>query len=226
MTKFYVYEHWRPDTGRCFYVGKGKNDRAYRLSYRNRYHRAISAKLVKLGMEVEIRIVARGLGENEAFALEMERIAFWRMVGIPLVNQTAGGDGIYGFRHSPKTRQRQRLSALNSWSEERRASASRTLKGRGKSEKACANMSAGAKRRHSDPDERRKNSERIKAKWADPAYREKILAARRQTKKERAQEISLNMSAAFKEVWARPGYREKMSEIHKKSNRKENATTA
>lgn len=24
---FYVYEHWRPDKGECFYVGKGKKHR-------------------------------------------------------------------------------------------------------------------------------------------------------------------------------------------------------
>ena len=28
MTIFYVYEHWRPDKDTCFWVGKGKGDRA------------------------------------------------------------------------------------------------------------------------------------------------------------------------------------------------------
>lgn len=34
MNNFYVYEHWRPDTGVCFYVGKGKEKRAWDMKRR------------------------------------------------------------------------------------------------------------------------------------------------------------------------------------------------
>ena len=56
MREFYVYEHWRPDTGACFYVGKGNGDRAFRVKKnRNRHHANIVAKLEKDSLQVEVR---------------------------------------------------------------------------------------------------------------------------------------------------------------------------
>ena len=92
--KFYIYEHWRPDRDECFYVGKGHGVRANWLRGRNQHHRAIQAKLSRLGMAVEVRMVRTGLSEDEAFTLEIERIAFWRNAGVDLANITNGGRGI------------------------------------------------------------------------------------------------------------------------------------
>ncbi|UOF80309.1 intron associated endonuclease [Caudoviricetes sp.] len=94
MTKFYVYEHWRPDLDLPFYVGKGSGVRFDPNRTRNRHHSNIKSKLKKLGMCVEVRMVASGLSENDALRLEVERIAFWRERGIELSNKTAGGDGL------------------------------------------------------------------------------------------------------------------------------------
>ena len=47
--RFYVYEHWRLDRDECFYVGKGKKYRAYKMQDRNRYHAAIVGKLQREG---------------------------------------------------------------------------------------------------------------------------------------------------------------------------------
>lgn len=91
-TGAYVYEHWRPDTGQCFYVGKGRGKRA-RDSTRNQHHKNVVAKLVRQGLNFEVRIIADSLSDAEAFALEVERIALWRSVGIRLANLTDGGDG-------------------------------------------------------------------------------------------------------------------------------------
>jgi hypothetical protein len=99
---FYVYEHWRPDKDICFWVGKGKETRAYEFK-RNRYYNNVVNKLARLGMCVEIRMVAQSLIESEAFTLEKERIAFWRSLGVKLTNKTDGGEGISGFNHSAKT---------------------------------------------------------------------------------------------------------------------------
>jgi len=91
---FYIYEHWRPDLNVCFYVGKGTG-RRYKIGrQRNDHHNNIVAKLNKLGMCVEIKIYKSGLTEEEALQIEKKRIAFWRELGVDLVNKTAGGDGM------------------------------------------------------------------------------------------------------------------------------------
>lgn len=94
MKKFYVYEHWRPDLDLPFYVGKGSAARFDPNRTRNKHHSNIKNKLKKLGMCVEVRMVASGLSEGDALRLEIERIAFWRERGVELSNKTAGGDGL------------------------------------------------------------------------------------------------------------------------------------
>jgi hypothetical protein len=99
--KFYVYEHWRTDRNECFYVGKGHGRRAYDMRRgRNRWHKFLQAKLSHLGTAIEIKIVADGLTEREAFDIEIERIAFWKNDGADLCNLTLGGDGPSGRKHS------------------------------------------------------------------------------------------------------------------------------
>lgn len=96
MKNFYVYEHWRLDRDECFYVGKGKGGRAYKMRDRNAHHQSIMAKLSREGSGMEVRMVATGLTEDEAFSLEIERIAFWRESGVDLANISSGGDGPSG----------------------------------------------------------------------------------------------------------------------------------
>jgi len=93
---FYVYEHWRLDRDECFYVGKGKGNRAYRMSNRNSHHKAIQAKLIRIGSSMEVRVVADGLTNEEAILLEIERISFWKDAGADLTNMTDGGEGATG----------------------------------------------------------------------------------------------------------------------------------
>lgn len=103
--QFYVYEHWRLDKDECFYVGKGKGNRAYTKSGRNAHWLNIVSKLERIGSAYEVRIVASGLTEEEAFQLEKERIAFWRDV-VDLTNKTDGGDGVSGLVMPPEARQK------------------------------------------------------------------------------------------------------------------------
>lgn len=111
MTMFYVYEHWRLDRDECFYVGKGHGQRAYNMSRRNRHHSAIQAKVRREGFAIEVRIVASGLSEEDAYKLEAERILFWRNAGIDISNISIGGRGgskgvspwIKGKKHSEET---------------------------------------------------------------------------------------------------------------------------
>jgi len=109
---FYVYEHWRLDRDECFYVGKGKGGRAYKMRDRNRFHTAIVQKIQRDGFAVEVRIVSFGLTEEAAFVLEKERIAFWRNAGADLANATNGGDGVSGLKMSTEARLKMRNAKL------------------------------------------------------------------------------------------------------------------
>jgi hypothetical protein len=127
--KFYVYEHWRTDRQECFYVGKGHGRRAYDMRRgRNRWHKFLQAKLSALGTAIEIKIVADGLSEREAFDFEVQRIAFWKNDGADLCNLTAGGDGPSGYK----------------FSEERKRAAGEKSRGRKHSAESRAKMSAAA----------------------------------------------------------------------------------
>lgn len=127
---FYVYEHWRPDRGECFYVGKGYGQRAHDLTRgRNRWHKFITQKLSELGLVVEVRIIAENLTEREAFDAEVARIAFWKNDGADLCNISAGGDGPSGRKHT----------------EEWKKAISEKLKGRKMSAESRAKLSAALK---------------------------------------------------------------------------------
>ena len=102
--KFYVYEHWRPDRGECFYVGKGNGMRAHDMRVRNKYHKRVQQKLSGLGLIVEVKIISGNLIERDAFALEIERIAFWRNDGADLCNYTSGGEGSAGIKYTEERR--------------------------------------------------------------------------------------------------------------------------
>lgn len=153
--KFCVYEHWRPDKNVCFYVGKGTNKRAGSVIRReNQHHMRIVEKLKSLGLEVEVRIFSRDLSEQDAFALEISRIAHWREIGCDLVNQTLGGDGASGNVHSAETRAK--ISKANKGrkkpyllgiphSEEHKAKISKGLMGRVVSQETRSKISAAQK---------------------------------------------------------------------------------
>jgi hypothetical protein len=127
--RFYVYEHWRPDTGVIFYVGKGQKRRAWDCHRgRNRWHKIVFAHLRKMGLTHEVRIVQNNLTEREAFDKEIALIAHWRSLGAVLVNQTLGGDGPSGRKHT----------------EEWKRAVSEKLKGRKISPESRAKMSAAA----------------------------------------------------------------------------------
>lgn len=103
---FYVYEHWRPDNDVVFYVGKGRDRRAYWMSNRNNHHKRIQAKLKAAGLKLEIRFIATALTEEAAYELEKSRIKELRAKGIILTNRTDGGEGAVGYVQSLETRKK------------------------------------------------------------------------------------------------------------------------
>jgi hypothetical protein len=96
---YYTYLHSAPD-GEVFYVGKGKDQRAYSMSDRSWIWRKRFNQL----NGITIKIVNRFDTEPEAFQHEQELVRFYKDKGCDLVNLTEGGKGVNGYRQSPETR--------------------------------------------------------------------------------------------------------------------------
>lgn len=177
--KFYVYEHWRPDTNCCFYVGKGHGDRAFRLNKRNRHHRHITRKLSELGLSVEVRIISDRMSEPDALAFEIERIKFWREAQGFLTNITDGGDGVSGLVHSDQSKELMRLKrkaqkVVHSEATRKKIAAANRIAHKGKKNPDHSARMTG--RRHS-PEHRAKISAGNIGKVPSVETRQKISAA-------------------------------------------------
>ena len=104
---FYVYVHKRPIIGTVFYVGKGRDERAWVEKDRNPHWKNVVNK--HGGFEVEI--IKEGMTEPEAYAFEAETILKYGIEN--LTNQTLGGISTTGYRHSDETRSLQSQIAKN-----------------------------------------------------------------------------------------------------------------
>lgn len=205
---FLVYEHWRPDKNVCFYVGKGKRKRSRSFEHRNSHYGRIVSKLQRNGQSPTIKIVAGNLLESESFAIEIERIAYWRASGIIIANYTNGGDGTSGFVFSEESKDKIRQKATGrKWSAEQRAKVVGKKRGR-RSDETRQKQSAAAKiaqkqrfekikatkegrielakrmtrmsqKAARDPEVRKIRSANAKALWADPSYRANVMIARK-----------------------------------------------
>lgn len=103
---FYVYEHIRKDSFLPFYVGKGKDNRAYRIINRNKYWRNIVNKCNGF----DVRFIVKDVDEELAFLVEKERIHQLKLLNIKLCNLTNGGDGVSGYKFTDEQRQKMSLS--------------------------------------------------------------------------------------------------------------------
>lgn len=100
---FYVYLHFRNDTGYPFYVGKGKGDRAFRKgSSRTKWWNRI---VNKHGYTVKV-IENFKSNEQAAFEFEKELMAMLRDMGFELVNLTDGGEGTSGYKFTEEQKKR------------------------------------------------------------------------------------------------------------------------
>jgi len=185
MTKtFYVYEHWRPDTDLPFYVGKGCGRRARRLrSKRNPHHQNVVNKVLELGLCVEVRMVGGGMTEDQAFALEKERISFWKSLSVVLTNQNEGGEG----GRSPNDETRAKIKAAA----KKRGMPSDLWK---KSPMTVAGVKHGpypperglkislAKKGKMSAESKEKIGAATRLRWTDPEYRLRHGLANRHTK--------------------------------------------
>lgn len=110
MSEHYVYSIDDPRTGQPFYIGKGKGRRIHdhfkdcQLRKRSRKNSMIKA-IRKAGFEPVVTMIAEGISDVDACALERQLIARYgrldRGTGI-LTNATDGGEGTSGHVPSPK----------------------------------------------------------------------------------------------------------------------------
>ncbi len=100
MSKFYIYVHVRLDTGTIFYVGKGSGKRQFQTSNRNTHWKNIVAKAGGF----DSYVLADSLTEEVALSEEIALIDKYKTAGISLCNQTNGGDGTSGYRHTESVR--------------------------------------------------------------------------------------------------------------------------
>lgn len=118
--EFYTYFHTRNDTGKVFYVGKGKGRRAHQSSRNHHWHNIVA----KHGYTVHFAMT--GLSEAEAFEHERFLILCFKDMGIKLTNMTNGGEGASGYIQPPEVREKHRQTFLKDGGESlRKANAKR-----------------------------------------------------------------------------------------------------
>lgn len=101
--KFYIYAHYRNDTGEVFYIGKGEGNRYKSVQGRNPYWRNI----VKAN-GYKFEILQNYETEEEAFQAEQSLIAELGRKDLGkglLVNMSDGGEGASGAIRTPEQRQ-------------------------------------------------------------------------------------------------------------------------
>jgi len=104
--EYYVYIHSNPETKEVFYVGIGKDNRAWnKWAGRNKFW---DNYVNKYGFEVEI--IAENLTREQAEDIEIKLIAHLgrRQIdeGGTLVNRSTGGDGSKGYTHTEEYKQK------------------------------------------------------------------------------------------------------------------------
>lgn len=123
--KFYVYKHFRLDSGEVFYIGKGQNRRAWSKKRNIYWHNIVK----KYGYRIEI--VQSNLTEADAYLLEIKLITQFKSLNQCQANLNDGGAG--GVNPSLETRQKMRLKKLGNKSTlETRRKQSISLKGKNK----------------------------------------------------------------------------------------------
>lgn len=115
MSNWYIYKHIREDKDEVFYIGIGSTKfyrRAYSKDNRNDYWKNIT-KVSKY----KIEIIFDNLSTEDANNKEIELIKFYGRKDLnegTLVNQTNGGKGVNGYKHTAEQRKKNSDAKLGS----------------------------------------------------------------------------------------------------------------
>jgi hypothetical protein len=103
---YYVYAHYT-EKGELFYIGKGKNDRAWHKRGRNNYWTKITKKY-----KYEVKIIEDNLDEQQALILEVQLIERCR----PRCNFAVGFNASTSCRkHTDHEKEARKLSCIAVW---------------------------------------------------------------------------------------------------------------
>jgi group I intron endonuclease len=144
--KFYIYAHINPLFNKIFYIGKGSDKRAWDKRGRSEYW---NNTVKKYGYIIDI--LEEGLSEEEAF--EKEKWYIKRIGRENLVNMTDGGEGASGVIITDETKLKM--------SESKKGEKNVLFK-KNQSEETKKKISISTKLAMSDPELRKKISERQK----------------------------------------------------------------
>ncbi len=111
--RYYTYVHYRNDTNSPFYVGKGCDNRYKSSKVRNRWWHHIVDKAGFTPI-----IIAHWDTPEEAYEHERFLISCFRDLKYELVNQTDGGDGSKGWKHSEEHKNDNSKRSKDLWASE------------------------------------------------------------------------------------------------------------
>jgi len=178
---YYVYEHIRLDTGKPFYVGKGKGGRATVTQGRNPKWHDIADRC-----GFKARIVVQGVDEEFAYLAEIELIDLRRRTGHSLANITDGGEDFStGMWADSEVRARHSKAQSKRWSSSEQRSA----------------QSVRLRAAYENHDLRSKIGNSVRSAFADPATKERLrsgVARAKRTDEARAK-ASANMKALLQD---------------------------
>jgi hypothetical protein len=111
-----IYEHWRPDTNECFYVGascESTDERPYFYGRHNDDYDAVVAELSALGLLPVTKIIWDDLEDECTGTYEKIRIAYQKaLLGKKLTNKARGGFGL-NVDWSDEMREKQSVTISN-----------------------------------------------------------------------------------------------------------------
>jgi hypothetical protein len=183
MNNYYVYGHYVSGSNEPFYIGKGKENRAWVTQHRNFLWNEVTTE-----NDYEVRILQDNMNEQGALILETELIEKYGRIDLDtgiLVNMTEGGNGSVGMLFTEEYRyklserakirwsssdykEKQSIAQTNSWKEE-------TIRNKRISRMVAADVkirnSKSKKEMWKTEEYRKKNLETNRKKWEDPEYK-------------------------------------------------------